>query len=90
MGVTTRKNIIPITSGEIILPNNKPNLNQRMFSGDKILAFSKPNIKNINEMINDHSLIPSLLINGYKEINKKTKKNTIPKLLLELILTSSI
>ena len=38
IGVTTKKNIIPIIIGEIIFPNNNPNLNQSLFKGVKILS----------------------------------------------------
>ena len=37
VGVTIRKNIIPITIGEIILPKNIPNLNHIIFKGVNIL-----------------------------------------------------
>ena len=60
MGVTTRKNIIPITNGDTIFPKNIPNLNQSLFKGDKILEFSKPKIKNIKEVNTDHILISPL------------------------------
>ena len=49
-----------------------------------------PRSKKIIDIINDHSLNSSPLINGYVAIIKKTTKNTIPKLLLEPILISSI
>ena len=90
MGVTTKKNIIPIITVEIILPKNIPNLNQSLFKGAKILELSKPNIRKIIEINIDHILISPLLINGYKAISKNTIKKTIPKLRFELILTSSI
>mgnify|MGYP005668404157 CR=1 FL=1 len=47
-------------------------------------------IKKTIEIVKDHNLMSWLLINGYKIINKKTKKNTIPKFLFESILISSI
>ena len=56
----------------------------------KIFEFKSPRIKNTNDKIRDHILISPLLINGYIAIIKKTVKNTIPKLLLEPILISSI
>ena len=90
IGVTTRKNIITITKGETILPNNKPNLNQILFNGYKIFEFNSPRIKNAYDKTRDHTLNSPLLINGYAAINKKTTKNIIPKLLLEPILISSI
>ena len=90
MGVTTKKNIIPITNGEIILPRSIPNLNQNLLKGVNILEFNKPKIKKIIETNKDQILISPLLIKGYKAISKKTTKKTIPKLRFELILISSI
>ena len=43
MGVTTKKNIIPITRGEIILPNIIPNLNHKLLNGVKIFELKNPN-----------------------------------------------
>ena len=57
MGVTTKKNIIPITNGETIFPKNIPNLNQSLFKGVKTLEFFNPSAKNIKEIIKDHILI---------------------------------
>ena len=90
MGVTTKKNIIPMINGEIILPKRIPNLNQSIFKGDKIFEFNKPKIRKISETIKDHSPISSPLITGYKAINKNTIKKTTPKLRFELILISFI
>ena len=90
MGVTTKKNIIPIIIGDTILPNNNPNLNQSLFKGDKSDEFNKPRIKNISEIINDQTLKSPPLNIGYSEIIKKTTKKTNPKLLLELIFISFI
>ncbi len=56
MGVTTKKNIIPIITGEIIFPRNIPNLNQSLFKGVKILELIKPKTMKINEIITDHIL----------------------------------
>ena len=41
VGVTTKKNIILITIGEITLPNNIPILNHILFKGVKIFEFNK-------------------------------------------------
>ena len=87
MGDKKKKNIIIIINGEITFPKNNPNLNQTLFKGLKILEFINPKTKKIKEIIKDHTLISSLLIRGYKAINKNTIKKTIPKLRLELILT---
>ena len=76
--------------GEIIFPKRIPNLNQSLLKGAKIFEFNKPNTKKIIEIIADHILISPLQVKGYKAISEKTTKKTIPKLLLELILISSI
>ena len=36
MGVTTKKNIIPIIIGDIINPRNIPNINQTLYKAVKI------------------------------------------------------
>jgi len=90
MGVTTKKNIIPIINGDTIFPKNIPNLNQSLFKGDKILEFNKPKNKKIKEVNIDHIFISSPYINGYKAMRKKTTKKTIPKLLFELNFVSFI
>ena len=90
MGVTTKKNIIPIITGEIIFPKNIPNLNQSLLKGVKNFEFNNPETRKINEVIADHILISPPLVKGYKAISKNTTKKTIPKLRLELILISSI
>ena len=64
IGVTTKKNIIPITIGEIIFPKNNPNLNHNLFNGDKSLEFKIPKTKNKNEIINDQSLTSLWFIIG--------------------------
>ena len=64
VGVTTKKNIIPITKGEIIFPNIIQNLVQSLFSGFKNLEFSKPKIRNIIEVIRDHILTSPSFIKG--------------------------
>ena len=64
MGVTTRKKIIPKTTGEIIFPKNIPNLNQSLFNGVKNFEFKRPKTKKIKEITADHILIFSPFING--------------------------
>ena len=64
VGVTTKKNMIPIIIGDIIFPKSIPNLNQSLLNGDKRFEFKIPKTKNINEIIKDQSLISSLFING--------------------------
>ena len=54
--------------GDIIFPNNIPNLNQSLFKGDKSDEFNKPRIKNISEIINEmlYNMENSLIM--YNEI----------------------
>jgi hypothetical protein len=75
-----------MTIGETIFPRIIPNLNQSLFRGVKIDEFNKPRIKNIKQSTSDHILRSPSLNNGYIETIRKTKKKTIPKLLLELVL----
>ena len=86
VGVTTKKNIILITIGEITLPNNIPILNHILFKGVKIFEFNIPKIKKTIEIINDQYLISLPFNKGQIAIIKKTVKKTIPKLLFEPIL----
>ena len=74
------KNITARTIGEIILPNNSPNLIQILLNGFRILEFKTPKAKNINEIISDQILKSFPLNKGHKEIIKKTTKKRIPKL----------
>lgn len=83
MGVTIKKKIIPITSGEIILDNKIPNLNQIMFKGFNNFDFNAPSNKKISDMMIAQILILPLSSNGQKPIIKKTIKNTIPKFLVD-------
>ena len=85
IGVTTKKNITPIISGEKILPNNMPNLNQMLFKGVSTLELKSPKIKKIKETIKDHTLVFSLFNNGYKDIIRNIEANIMPKLLFELL-----
>ena len=87
IGETTIKNIIPITNGEIILPKKIPNANQSLFNGVKIFELIIPNTKKINDKSSAQYLISLSFNKGYREINKKKTKNTIPKLLFELLLS---
>ena len=56
IGVTIKKNIIPIIKGEIILPKKIPNLNQSLFKGVKIFEFINPNIRKIKDTTKDQLL----------------------------------
>ena len=85
VGVTTKKNTIPITIGAIKFPRKIPNLNQTLFSGASIFEFNIPRIRKITDNIKDQILISFSLNIGHKEITKNTTKNTNPKLLFELI-----
>ena len=86
VGVTTKKNTIPITSGEIKFPNVIPILHHILFKGVKMFDFINPKIKKINEMTNNQYLISLALSKGQIAMIKKTIENIIPKLLLEPIL----
>ena len=74
--------------GETIVPNKIPNLNQILFRGVKIGEFFKPKYKKIIAIIIAQILIFSSLNNGNIETIRKTKKNTIPKLLFVLLCSS--
>ena len=86
VGVTIKKNIIPITIGAIKLPNNIPILNHILFKGVKIFEFIIPKTKKVTEIANDQYLISPAFSKGQVETIKNTTKKTIPKLLFELIL----
>ncbi len=82
MGVINKKKIIERTIGEIILPNNSPNLIQILFAGVKNFEFRRPNTRKIKAIIKDHNLKSPPLNNGHIEIITKTIKKSIPKPLL--------
>ena len=63
-----------------------PNLNQSWLKGDNNFELIRPSIKNIIAKKRDQSLMLLLLSIGYRLINKKKIKKTIPKDLFELIL----
>ena len=89
IGVTTKKYNRDIIIGEIIFPNNSPNLIQSLFNGVKILELNKPSKRKITPISKDHTRIPPEFSKGQSPIMKKTIKNTIPKLLFELSFFSS-
>ena len=60
----SKKKIIPITNGEIIFPNKRPNLNHILLSGLNKFEFRSPKNKKIIDIINDHNLIFSSFNNG--------------------------
>ena len=78
----TIKNTTASTIGEIILPNNSPNLIQTLLIGLKIFEFKMLKIKNKILIINDQILRSFSFNSGHNEIVKKTTKKRIPKLLL--------
>ena len=80
IGVTTKKNNIPIIIGEAIAPKKIPNLNQSLLSGVNNLELKIPKIKKIIDKTNDHNLNSSPDFKGHKAIIKNTTKNTNPKL----------
>ena len=57
IGVTTKKNITPITNGETTLPKIIPNLNHNLFNGAKNLEFKTPKTKKTKDKIKAHNLI---------------------------------
>ena len=69
--------------GEINFPKKRPNLNHIKFNGFNKGELIIPKNKKIKLIIKDQILIPWLFKRGYKAMIKKTKKNTIPKLLTE-------
>ena len=82
MGVIIKKKSNAITIGDTIFPIKMPNLNQILFSGDKIEEFNKPKIKKMIEINIVENMILSPFDRGYNVRIKKNKKNTIPKFLL--------
>ena len=65
--------------GAMIFPNKSPNLIQIKFKGVKTFEFKIPSIKNVNEIITDHTLISLPFNNGQKAISKKTIKKNYTK-----------
>ncbi len=86
VGVTIKKNIIPITIGAITFPNNIPNLNHILFKGVKSFELIRPKPRNITDIINNQILASWPFVKGHKNKIKKNKKKTTPKLLLDEIL----
>ena len=62
-------------------------IGESIFNGFKSFELSKPRTKKIIEIGIDHNLNGSPLIIGQKAITAKTILKSIPKLLLELILS---
>ncbi len=56
IGVTTKKNTIPITMGDTIEPKRIPNLNHSLFKGVKNLEFKTPKTKKTKDKIKAHNL----------------------------------
>ena len=56
IGVTTTKNIIPITIGDTTEPKRIPNLNHSLLSGVNNLEFKAPKIKKSNDKTSVHIL----------------------------------
>ncbi len=86
VGVTIAKKTIPMTIGEIKLPNKIPNLNQILFNGVRIFEFKSPKIKKIIAIIKDQILIFPSLNKGNIDTIKKNAEKTIPKPLFVLAL----
>ena len=76
MGVTTKKNIMLITIGEIKLPRNNPNLNQIKLRGLSNFELIIPKIKKIIDVEKNHKFIFPPFFKGHNEIiKKKYEKN---------------
>ena len=76
VGVTSKKNIIPITIGAIKLPNKIPNLNQALFKGVSNLELNSPKTRKIIEVQSVKSEVLSKEKNiGY--IRLKTDRKNI-------------
>ena len=56
MGVTTKKNIIPIITGDTILPSINPNLNHILFKGVNIFELIRPKKRKTIETVKDQIL----------------------------------
>jgi len=89
VGVTTKKNTTPITTGDTIEPKKNPNFNHNLFNGVKNLEFKTPKTKKIEDKIKAHNLKSSWNFKGHNDITKKTMKNNNPKLLFDGILTET-
>ena len=73
-----------MTIGAITMPRISPNLIHDLFSGDRSFELIKPKSKKTTEAVIKYKLRFSPFFNGHKPIIKKTTKNNMPKLLLEL------
>ena len=56
IGVTTKKNTIPMIIGDTIEPKRIPNLNHSLFNGVKNLEFKTPKTKKTKDKIKAHNL----------------------------------
>ena len=57
VGVTVKKNIIPMIIGEIIAPRNEPSLNHNLFGRINALGKKTPKKRKMSAMMNAQSLI---------------------------------
>ena len=73
----------PITIGETTKPSKIPKLTHNIFNGNKIFEFNNPNIRKMNDKLNNQKLISLFLLKKYIATNKKNIKKTIPKFLLD-------
>tara|TARA_B110000285_G_C14523076_1_gene337445 strand:- start:92 stop:394 length:303 start_codon:yes stop_codon:yes gene_type:complete len=85
IGVTTKKKMAPIITGEIILPIEKPNLIQSLFNGVKLSELKIVNNINIIEIKRDQYLTSLPDNNGQIDIIKKKLKKKTPKTILGLV-----
>ena len=61
VGVTAKKNIIPIIIGETIAPRNEPSLNHNLFGKINTLGRNIAKKKKINAIIQDQNFAQYLL-----------------------------
>ena len=88
IGVTTKKNTKPITTGDTITPKKIPNLCHSLLSGFNKLELITPKKSKTKDIHNDHNLTSPPDFNGQSPIIKKTTKNNKPKLRFDDIFIS--
>ena len=79
VGVTVKKNIIPIIIGETIAPRNEPSLNHNLFGRINALGRKIAKKKKINAIMQAHRCIFFPNHKGYKLIIIKTAAKVRPK-----------
>ena len=87
VGVTVKKNIIPMIIGETIAPRNEPSLNHNLFGKINTLGRKIAKKKKMNAIIQAQRCIFFPNHKGYKLIITKTAAKTKPKFRSVLALT---